>query len=342
MADDPNPQPDVDPDPLWTLDSSEGFVDDEPSDPTNQDEAKAQKAAKAAAAEQDAPEGGEGEGAEQDADEKGEGGESDDIEITMPDGTKTQLSELELELASGDKLKVADIEDHVMLRNTYDQQMAAVVEERQQMDQVRDAYMAEAAKIQQAEQQLIQWVQALVPDAPDPALITTEPQAYAYQVQAREEAIQQANAMLNAINQNAGDRGQVNEREQQAHRAREDAAILREWPELADPQTRQQYSQGYQALMTEFGFTPKEIADTYDHRVMKLAFYAAEGMRAAKAKRTATTAKKQVAAKAAASKGRGQNAQHLGAAAAAIQRAKRPGATEADVDRALLLGGVAS
>lgn len=330
MSDDPNIQPDVDPDPLWSTDMppEDEFEDLPPQAQTQKQDG------------QDDDDDAGDENASQDpkkGDEAKADADTDDFEITLPDGTKTPLADLELTLQDGSTMTIGEIDDAVMLRQTYDAQMANVVEQQTEMAQIRQAYEQEAQRMATAEQQLMQWIQALVPDPPDTALITQDPNAYAYQVQLREDSLRQANEMLEAIQGQAQQRGQVNEQAMQAHRNREDAAILREWPEMADPQTRAQYAQGYNSLMRDFGFTPEEISSTYDHRVMKLAWWAAEGMRAAQERNKQTAAQKSVRARAA--KPTARRSVDTNAAAAAIARAKRPGATEDDAVRALMLAG---
>jgi hypothetical protein len=128
-------------------------------------------------------------------------------------------------------------------------------------------------------QQAVEVVASRMPQAPDPRLVETDP--FEYQRQQVHYAQEKAKLDDIVIRRDTFLRRSHAEQQQamQQQLVHEKEATLRALPDLRDPVKAAKFVEGTRNLGAELGYTPQELAQVRDHRLMKLINLALEGKR---------------------------------------------------------------
>lgn len=261
---------------------------DKDVDPRKVQKAKADKADQdkpdkkgkvSASAEDDAAD--DDDSAEDDSDEEA----SDGGDETLDGGDEDDDSDAEkrADSASLDKADTVEIEHegekyHVpkklekafLAQAKFTQSMTELAQERhvtRNAYQVADQVVGQA---QQAHQVLAQFAQAMLGEEPSPELAHSDPAAFVQQrslYDARQKALQQ----IQAQGQQVAQHQQALQRQQfQQHVQSQAQALLHAAPELRDPKKREALGRDVTEAAARYGFSPQEMAQAFDHRMLLL------------------------------------------------------------------------
>lgn len=207
----------------------------------------------------------EAEGQEADDDEEPKQPVSDEMEVSLPDGSTVPLAELK----SG-YLRQSDY-----TRKT------------QEIANVRSATEAEAKRIAAVTDAFIDHIAAMLPPEPPAALAQRDPNAFVRQKAAYDVAVSQVQKIIEASEQA---KGTVQTFDSQRHKEliqRENQSLAEKFPETTKADTRQKFFSSVSEAAEIAGFTPDELSKVSDHRLFVLAHWAKRGMEAEKAKEKA-------------------------------------------------------
>lgn len=183
-----------------------------------------------------------------------------DGRVRLADGTEATVSDL-----IAGNLKNADAtrkwQEAADLRRTAEAESAAI--------------RASEQKINEQREYLASLIQSIIPQAPDPSLLQTDPLGYMTQ-KANHEQWGQHLAYLEQEQQRTQTERQASaEKEVAEKRQKEWATALEKLPELKDPQRLEAFGKDTLKYGAEYGYTPQELANIHhDHRnlvVMKKA-----------------------------------------------------------------------
>lgn len=184
--------------------------------------------------------------------------DEDDPEINLRDNTKVRLS----------ALKKA-------WRPDWEREVQEYTEKRRKLDADTQQFQQHAQTLTQREQHYAQALDTAItilqnrlPKAPDAALLETDPFAYQQQDVAHRKAMQELHELagrqqqLNAVAQ------QRSQQQLQQHVAKQHEILLTAMPELKDPEKRAKAWKEWTSYGASVGFSPQEMAQVQDARVL--------------------------------------------------------------------------
>jgi hypothetical protein len=207
--------------------------------------------------------------------------EDDDPEETLRDGRKVKRSELKRGY-----------------RPDWEQRIQAHMQREQAFAQATHGFNQAQQQTAGLLQQAVEVVASRMPQAPDPNLVDTDP----FEYQRRKLIYDTEKAKLDdiVVRRDAFMR-QTQQQQYQATQRQllhEREATLRSLPDLRDPVKAAKFVEGVKTLGAELGYTPVELAQVRDHRLMKLINLALEGKQMKAAYEKARAKLKENAAKA--------------------------------------------
>lgn len=279
-------------------------------------------------------------GAEQDqhseseTDEADDSQESDEFEVTedgddVADGEEQGEENSTPEPADdatvtidGQKLTLAELKKGYFRDRDYTHSKQRVSQKEQQLE-------AMSARVTQSVDAIADFLIKQIPPAPDSQLAMTNPSQFVQQKALHEAATAQVEALLGQAGV-VKDVSQALSAEQKQERIdSENAQLIQAFPITATEAGRQKFFETAASAAKELGYSEQEIAQAMDHRLFKLAHYAAIGMRAEKAREKARD-KVQNAPPVAAPKARQQGGNQMAARRnqEAMKRLARTGSIE--------------
>lgn len=241
---------------------------------------KPEKKGKAAAADDEAADeddDGEEDSADDDAsdddavttDDDDEGADSDD-EKRAASNSLDEADTVEIE-HEGKKHRVpAELKDAFERHSDYTRKTTELAQERQVAHQTFAQAQQVLQHTAQTHQVLTQFAQAMLGDEPSPELAQSDPGAFVQQrslYDARQKALQQ----LQGHGQQLQQQQQAMQRQQMAQHVQAQAqALLKAAPELRDAKKREQLGREVAEAAGRYGFTPEDLAQAYDHRMLLL------------------------------------------------------------------------
>lgn len=230
-------------------DDSEGEDDDEPkkrkakADDEDEDDAEESDA--------DEQEEGDDDGADDDADK----GEDDD----KPAKKAKQPERVRIRLA--DDREVDATPDEVS------QYVQEAVRERTQTAAARQQLQQHSQQLIEQGQILAQFAQALVGSEPDLQLAQTDLPAYTVQKELHRQRVQALQALMGRTQQAAQQAQQQHQQVFAQFVQREQQALLKAVPDLADPAKLAAFSGRVAKVAQRYGFTAQEMQQAHDHRI---------------------------------------------------------------------------
>lgn len=211
----------------------------------------------------------EGEIAEEEAPEEPEA----ESEAEEPGGPLVTLSD-------GTKLSLDEVESGYLRQADYTRKTTEVAAERQRVSAYEAALTERAQTIDRASQRMVELVNMLIPPEPDAALARTNPAEYVHQKALRDQAMAEITGFL-SVKDEAGQAVQALQAEQvQQQRQAENDQLVKAMPKLKDPTALAKFDAEVKAAAKGFGFDDAVIEATTDHRVRMAMYYAAIGQRA--------------------------------------------------------------
>ena len=209
-----------------------------------------------------------------------------------PDAEPTDDDDSVLVTLDGDeKVTLKDLKAGYFRQKDYTQKTTEVAAERKANEATKAALAERASVLETALQNLGGYLQGLIPPEPPLSLAQTDPGRYQYQRALRESAIAELGHLVSIKGQVDAHNQTVSEAELREYRDREQAALVKAMPALADPVKRVAFDQSVKSTAKAFGFTDEEINATADHRILRLVHFARLGQ---KAEENRNNAKKRV------------------------------------------------
>lgn len=199
------------------------------------------------------------------ADEAGEESADENVEVTIDNGEKVTLAEL--------KAGYFRAKDYTF-------KTTQLAQDREALNTSRSELSERTQVVETILQNLSGLVESLIPPEPDLALARTKPGEYQYQKAIRENVISEIGRLVTMKGAVDEAKASFSEAEVREYKAREDAALVKSLPNLADPAKRAAFDSRIKAAAKEFGFSDAEISQTHDHRILETLHYAAIGRKA--------------------------------------------------------------
>lgn len=199
------------------------------------------------------------------ADEAGEESEDENVEVTLDNGEKTTLAELKA--------------GHFRAKD-YTFKTTQLAQEREALNTSRAELAERTQVVETILQNLSGFFDGLIPPEPDLTLARTNPGEFQYQKALRENAIAEIGRLVSMKGAVVEAKASFSDAELREYRAREDAALIKSLPNLADPAKRAAFDSRIKTAAKEFGFSDSEISQTHDHRILKALHFAAIGFKA--------------------------------------------------------------
>jgi hypothetical protein len=209
---------------------------------------------------------GEPDGEPQGEDPDAEPAEEDDSVMVTLDGDE--------------KVTLKELKAGYFRQRDYTHKTTEVAQERKAAEATKAAYAERNAVLETALQNLGGYLQGLIPPEPPLQLAQTDPGRYQYQRALRESAIAELGQLVSIKGQVDTHNQAVSESELREYRDREQAALVKAMPALADPVKRVAFDQSVKTAAKAFGFTDDEISATADHRILRLVHFARLGQKA--------------------------------------------------------------
>lgn len=217
---------------------------------------------------------------ESETDEPDDGQEAD-AEDDDEDQGETSKAEIaaSITLSDGTKLSLDEVEKGFMRERDYRHKTQELGNQKRTVADLQ-------ARLEKVSETVVDFLAKALPPSPDPALMVTDPLRHYQEMQAHQSGMQQVQALLEQANATK-DVGQVLTAEQhQESVSRERAALLEKLPHLRDPAKMDKFAQSLAPFAVQMGFTNEELAGLTDHRQIMALHYAMRGMEAEKAKQT--------------------------------------------------------
>ena len=187
-----------------------------------------------------------------------------------------------IKMADGSKVKVQDLIQGQMRQEDYTRKT-------QEVATTRNALKQEVQRLEGITQSFIDHLSALVPAAPDASLAMTNPAAFVQQKAQHEAALAKVQELI-AIGEKPKQIAQgLTKQERDQIIAAENGKLASRFPETATPQGREKFFGVVADVAESVGFSLQELSKVSDHRIFALAHYAAQGMKAEKARSVAAT-----------------------------------------------------
>jgi hypothetical protein len=217
---------------------------------------------------------------ESEADETDTGQEADDETETDEEGEKSpETKEPVITLRDGTKLTLQEVEQGYMRERDYRHKTQELSNNRRSVAELQ-------TRLERVSETIADFLSKSIPPAPPSDLMVTDPIRHYQELQAHQSAMQQVQALLEQANV-AKDVGKtLNTADQQEVVARERSALLEKLPHLRDSAKMEKFSRNLASFASNVGFSNDEIAGLMDHRQVLVLHYAMKGMEADKARQT--------------------------------------------------------
>ena len=200
------------------------------------------------------------------AEEEGNEPESDaEVMVRLSDGTEVKLSELE-----GGLYRQAD----------YTKKTTELARQREEVEQTRVQYTERSQSLESTFQKLTGFIEGLIPPEPPLHLAQQNPNAFIQQQAMRQQAIAEFQNLLSVQSEAAGQMQAFSAEDVERARQAEDQQLVKAMPELKDPARRAKFDADNRAFALKFGFSEDQIANTADHRLLRVMHLASIGEKA--------------------------------------------------------------
>lgn len=188
-----------------------------------------------------------------------------DAFVTLPDGSEITLSE------------IADLQANGLRSADYTQKTTEVAEQRKALEAERQTYSERLQFTETALRNVTKFIEGIIPPEPTIDMAQTDPGAYTQAMALRNGAIAELQQVMKVSDGVNGHKAQVSDADLAAYKNRENGALVKAMPHLADPVKRAAFDKAVSETAADFGFSPDEIAQTADSRILQMVHYAKLG-----------------------------------------------------------------
>lgn len=280
--------------PLTLSEAVKAYSAPEPTEEIQEDQTEVEDGQDSEIAEEELPSDEEGEDEGEPDDEEGQPDEDGEEDEDDPDSDQGRFvsDNAKVKLPDGSVISVAELKSGNLRDRDYRQKTMAHAEDVKAFKSQSEAVTQKEQQVSEQATYVADLLRTIVPAAPDPALLQTDPMAYI----AQEASHKQWVAHLTYLDQQKQQATEASQAEaakaEQDKASTEWEALVEKVPELKDPKRNDRFVADIISTGKDYGFTPQELrAVALDHRYA-LVFKDAIGMRklqAAKAKNTTET-----------------------------------------------------
>ena len=207
--------------------------------------------------------------------------EDDDETEDEDEGTAEEADKPEPEdgvtvTVNGEKITLSDLKAGYMRQADYSRKTQTIANEKRDLE-------ALSARVTGSVNAIAEFLAKQIPEAPDPSLAMTNPGEYVQKQALHNQAVQQVQALLQQA-ENVKDVGnKLTDKQRAALLEEENAKLTEAFPVIATNEGRKKFFDNVSVAAHELGFSDKDLNSVTDHRLFKLAHYAALGLRAERA-----------------------------------------------------------
>lgn len=206
----------------------------------------------------------EAEGQEEEQDERGEPGQ--DPEIDLGDGLV---------------LKASEVRAGYMRDKDYRQKTEGLARANEAVQQSRQMFQEQGQRLNSLLQGAEQWLESLIPEPPSFELARTNPSEYQAQKALHEQVGQLIQQVKAKAEEAKGPIQQVQQLDRSQAVQRHVQGLEQRFPQLRGDQSKLvQFVQQKRQDALSFGFTPQEVGNVTDDRLLTMAHYAVLGQKA--------------------------------------------------------------
>jgi len=180
-------------------------------------------------------------------------------------------------LKSGEQITLGELKSGYLRQKDYAQKLQTLSMHRQRLEQSVHEHGQYAKSLQERYSRLTEFLNSLIPEQPSPELSRTDPDEYSIQVELRNQAQQELNAFMAETEENKRHDAAMMERQMEQYRRHQKARMLERFPQLRDANGRKKFTRELVKAARRFGFSDQELAETHDHRVLTMLYYAGIG-----------------------------------------------------------------
>lgn len=170
-------------------------------------------------------------------------------------------------LADGTVITVAELAAGYMKDGDYRQKTTEAANLKREAVAAREAVEASKKEIEEQRAYVASLVKSIIPAAPDPALLDTDPMAYMRQENVRKQWMDHLAYLDQQSQQTAKERAAKAEAEAKEKGQREWGALLEKLPDLKDEKKLDRFVSDIKTYGKTYGFTPQELGRVaMDHR----------------------------------------------------------------------------
>lgn len=207
-------------------------------------------------------------------------GETEDTDGSDPEEATDDPDAVTVTLQTGEKVSLKDLKAGYMMERDYRHKTGELGTKRRELDEM-------TARVTKSVDAIADFLAKQIPDAPDPSLAMTNPGEYVRQRAMHEAAMASVNAIIEQANAPKDVVAKLSDEQKREAVETEFRQLAQFFPQVAKPEGRKAFFDNAAAAAKEIGYSDEEIHGSIDHRMFRLAHYAALGLKAEKAKATA-------------------------------------------------------
>ena len=154
-------------------------------------------------------------------------------------------------------------------------------DEQKELKRAIRAYRKQTVVLGKLYDHMLNFLCAIVPEKPSKEMKQTDPKQYKKEKSIRRRAQAELGELLCKAKKFEAEDEQFRKREHniraQCYAHVENQRLAKYFPQLHDPDGRREFFEHILQSGKMFGFSDEEISETYDHRIMRLLFYAWKG-----------------------------------------------------------------
>jgi len=211
--------------------------------------------------------------ADADSEDEGEPGEDDQAEgedEDQPDSEQGRFvaDNAKVRLDDGRIVSVSDLKQGSLLHADYTRKTQEVAEQRRSVESQSSVIKAAEQQLAEQRDMMVQLLQSIVPQAPDPTLASTDPYAYTRQKAEHEAWIVHLQTLEQQSHMAKQQQGEESAKAKKEKGDAEWATLIEKAPGLKDPKRFDSFVRDVADHGKAYGFTQAELAEAlgYDHR----------------------------------------------------------------------------
>lgn len=185
-----------------------------------------------------------------------------------------------VDVGNGQQIPVGELRKGYMLQQDYTAKTTEVARQREAVQEAQQSNAQQSQFLQNAYGELTEFIQSLIPAAPDASLAQSNPGAYLQQQALRDGVANELQSVLSKAQNAQSLASNVSQQAYQQAKAENDVKLVEAFPNLKDAGQRVVFDRGIAEAAKEFGFTEQEASQVVDHRVLSALHYARIGKQA--------------------------------------------------------------